>query len=119
MNEEIAYCGLVCHSCAIYLATREQDEDKRYKMRINIAQQIKKHYGQECKPEDVTDCDGCKVETGRLFSGCRKCQIRKCAKEKDIENCAHCDVFPCEELEKLFTADPGARERLEQIKSEL
>jgi len=101
------------------LATREQDDEKRYKMRVDIAQQIKQLYDEECKPEDVTDCDGCKSETGRLYSGCWKCQIRKCAIEKGIENCAHCDDFPCEELEKLFTLDPDARKRLDRIKSEL
>jgi len=117
MDEKISYCGLVCHSCAIYLATKEQDEEKKYKMRIDIAQQIKEHYGQECKPEDVTDCDGCKTETGRLFSGCKSCQIRKCAREKSIENCAHCDDFPCESLEKFFNTEPDARKRLDEIRS--
>jgi len=28
-------------------------------------------------------------------------------------------VFPCEELEKMFVMDPGARERLEKIKAGL
>ena len=119
MDEMIAYCGLTCHKCAIYLATREQDEEKRYKMRVDIAQEIKKRYGQECKPEDVTDCYGCKTETGILFSGCSKCQIRKCARERDFENCAHCDEYACEELEKLFTTDPDARKRLDQLRSGL
>ena len=70
-------------------------------MRTEIAQQIKQHYGQECKPEDVSDCDGCKVDTGSLFSGCNNCYMRKCARKKHIENCAYCDEYPCGELEKL------------------
>jgi len=117
MSEIIAYCGLACHSCAIYLATREQNEEKRYKMRVDIAQQIKKHYGQECKPEDVTGCDGCKTETERLFSASKKCQIRKCARQKGVENCAHCDEYACESLEKLFNTEPDAKKRLDEIKS--
>jgi len=119
MDEEISYCGLACHSCPIFLATREKDKDKRDKMRIDIAQQIKKHYGQECKPEDVTDCDGCKAKSGILFSGSKNCHIRKCARQKSLENCAHCNEYPCEELEKLFTTDPDARKRLDQIKNTL
>ena len=117
MEETLSYCGLICQTCAIYLATREKDEEKRCKMRVDIAQQIKEHYGQECKPEDVTDCDGCKAESGRLF--CTSCQIRKCARQKGFENCAHCDEYACEELEKLFTTDPDARKRLGQIESGL
>ena len=119
MNEMIGYCGLNCHGCAIYLATREMDKDKRNKMRADIAQQIKKHYGQECKPEDVTDCDGCKAKSDRLFSGSKNCHIRKCTRRKRIENCASCNEYPCEELEKLFTTDPDAEKRLNVIRSEL
>jgi hypothetical protein len=48
--------------CPIYLATREPTPKKKLEMRIEIARQIKEHYGQECKAEDVTDCDGCKTE---------------------------------------------------------
>ena len=119
MEEILAYCGLICHSCPIYLATREKDEEKRRKMRVDIAQEIKKRYGQECKPEDVNDCYGCRAETGRLYSGCMKCQIRKCARERNLENCAHCDEYPCEKLEKFFHTDPEAKKRLDAIRSTL
>ena len=119
MEDSLSCCGLICHKCAIYLATREKDEKKRYKMRVDIARQIKEHYGQECKPEDVTDCDGCKAKSGILFSGSKNCHIRKCARQKGLENCAHCNKYPCEELEKLFTTDPDAKERLDVIRSGL
>ena len=119
MDEMIAYCGLRCGTCAILLATRETDDEKKHKMRIEIAQQIKKHYGRDCKAEDVTDCDGCKTEGGRLFSGCCKCQIRKCAREKSIENCAYCTEYTCEKLKKLFVTDSDAKKRLEEIRSRL
>jgi hypothetical protein len=86
-------------------------------MRAEIARQIEKHYGQQRTPEDVGDCDGCKTEGGRLF--CTGCQIRKCAAEKGIENCAYCSDYPCEALEKLFTTDVGARERLDAVRGDL
>ncbi len=119
MEENLAHCGLACHSCAIYLATREQDEEKRYKMRVDIAQQIKEHYGQECKPEDVNDCDGCKTEGQRLFSGCKNCLIRKCAIKKGLENCAHCSEYPCDKLQEFFAKDPEAKDRLDEIRNTL
>ena len=121
MKEILAYCGLTCHGCAIYLATREKNSEKKEKMRVDIAQQIKKHYGQECKPEDVTDCDGCKAESGTLFSGSKNCHIRKCASRKGVENCAHCDEYACEKLKEFFAteAHAHARERLDEIRSGL
>jgi hypothetical protein len=118
MEENLAYCGLICQTCQIYLATRESDKEKQYKMRADIAQEIKKYYGEEIDPEDVRDCDGCKTEGGRLFCN-NNCPMRICAIEKAIENCAYCDDYACEALEKLFTTDPGARERLDKIRSKL
>jgi len=117
MNGKLAYCGLVCEKCPIYLATREQDKDKQYKMRADIAQEIKRHYGRESRPEDIGDCDGCKAETGRLFS--TSCDIRNCAVQKGIENCAYCDNYPCELLEKLFITDLDAKKRLDDIRNTL
>jgi hypothetical protein len=119
MDEIIAYCGLTCDTCGIHLATREMDEAKRAKMRAEIAEQIKKVYGEECKPEDVTDCDGCRTEAGRLLSGCKRCEIRKCATGKRVENCAHCEEYACEKLEKLFVTEPDARKRLDELRSRL
>lgn len=116
MDEEIAYCGLVCQGCAIYLATREKDDGKRHKMRLDIAQQIEKRYGEKCKAEDVTDCDGCKSEA-RLLPACGRCEIRKCARQKGFENCAHCSEYACEKLEGLFATDPEAKKRLDKIRS--
>ena len=107
MDEIIGYCGSPCHTCTIFLATRENDDEKRHIMRVEIAQQIKELYGTECKPKDVADCDGCRAKDGRLFP--KDCQIRKCAQEKDIESCASCKEYACEKLEKLFTTNPEAR----------
>ena len=119
MDEMIAPCGLSCFKCPIYLATREKDEKKKERMKIDIVHVCKERYGIELKLEDVTDCDGCRTEKGRLFSGSKECQIRNCSGAKGIENCAHCDEYACEKLEKFFITDPDAKERLDQIRSRL
>jgi len=106
MKDSLSYCGLVCGTCPIYLATREQNEEKRRKMRIDITRQIEEHYGQEFKPEDVTDCDGCKTKGQRLFS-------------KKLENCAYCSEYACEKLEEFFAKDPEAKDRLDKIRNTL
>ena len=119
MDNVIAYCGLVCEGCPIYLATRETCVEKRAKMRAKIAQLCKEHYGLEYSSQDIGDCDGCRTEVGRLFSGCKSCEIRKCAREKSVENCAHCNKYACEKLEKFFVTDPEAKDRLDVIRSTL
>jgi len=113
----IAYCGLTCHGCSIYLATREQNPKKKREMRADIARICNEKYGTQYKLEDISDCDGCQTEAGRLFLGCETCQIRKCAREKHIDNCARCDQYACEELEKFFNTEPHARKRLDEIRS--
>lgn len=115
----IAYCGLACYSCPIHLATLEKDLAKQIKMRKDIADQLSKIYGTTPKPEIITDCDGCKVNNGRLFTGCADCEIRKCAILKDMINCAYCSDYACNKLEKHFAIDPGARERLEEIRKKI
>lgn len=119
MDEMIAYCGLNCLMCPIYLATSEENDEKKKQMRIDIVNQCKEQYGMEIKLEDVTDCDGCKAEAARLFSGCKDCRIRLCARQKNIENCAYCGQYICEKLEKFFTTDKDAKKRLDKVRSML
>ena len=121
-GEMIAYCGLNCVTCQIYLATRETDLKKQRQMREQIASYITKQFGTETRLEDVTDCDGCTTKNGKLFSECQKCQIRKCAKEKGLENCAYCSEYACDKLSKLFdsgSVEADAKKRLDEIKARL
>jgi hypothetical protein len=111
--KDMAYCGLVCGECPIFLATREPDAGKRWRMRIEIARKCNEHYGVRYGPEDITDCDGCTAESGRLFQGCRDCKIRPCAQARNLDSCGLCGDYPCGLLDSLFRTDPAARGRLE------
>lgn len=119
MAKKIAYCGLICQGCPIHLLSLENDEAKREKMKIEIARICREQYGYgaEFKPENINDCDGCRTEGGRLFSGCEKCEIRKCAREKGLENCAYCNEYTCEKLNKFFVNDRDAKARLDVIRA--
>jgi len=118
-NVMIAYCGLVCDECPIHLATLETDLIRQQAMREDIVRQCAIAYGINIQLSDVTDCDGCRAESGRLFSGCRNCDIRNCAREKGVENCAHCSDYPCEKLEGIFGQEPEAKVRLDDIRQAL
>ena len=117
--DKLAYCGLTCDVCPIFLATRETDKEKQEKMRVQIADFVSKHYGTITKPEDITDCDGCKANTGRLYSGCIGCKISKCAQDKGCLTCAHCTEYPCDKLEKFFVNDPTAKNNLDNVRSSM
>jgi hypothetical protein len=85
-------------------------------MRESIVELCSQQYGMNLRLEDITDCDGCRANDERLFSGCLNCEIRKCAGKKNIENCAYCNNYACEILKKHFLLDPGAKTRLEEIR---
>ncbi len=119
MDRLISYCGLVCRTCPIYLATREENTDEKTRMRAYIARVCRERYGMTSELEDITDCDGCRTEGGRLFTGSRSCAIRKCAREKGLENCAHCPEYICGKLEAFFVKDPQAKIRLDEARSSI
>jgi hypothetical protein len=115
-EHELAYCGLLCSGCPIYVATREANRDKQQKMRADIARLCKEHFDWNIRPEEVTDCDGCKSDTGRLFFACAKCEIRSCARLKKLASCAYCSNYACEKLLKFLPSDPGAKLRLDELR---
>lgn len=116
MEITIAYCGLDCAGCPIHLATQEQNFARQHSMRAEITRLCSEQYGINLLPHDVTDCDGCRAQSGRLFSGCAKCEIRKCAAAKNLASCAFCAEYACEMLLRHFKTDPAARTRLEVMR---
>jgi len=116
METTIAYCGLKCDTCPIHLATLEPDRLQRQTMRESIAKLCSTQYGMNIQPEDITDCDGCRANSGRLFSGCLSCEIRECAIRKNIESCAFCSDYACTTLQEHFLNDPDAQTWLEEIR---
>ncbi len=114
-----SYCGLLCMGCPIFQATNEPDPTLREKMRIEIAKLSNKLYNTSHTTKDITDCDGCLHEDGRLFEGCRDCSIRNCARQKHIPNCAHCSEYICETLEMFFKDNPESKSRLDFIRAVL
>jgi len=102
MDNILSYCGIVCSSCPIYIIIREPDKQKQEKKRAEIAQSITEHYGTKLEAANVTDCDGCMVSAGRIFSGYKECLIRSCAQLKSVHNCAYCAEYTCEKLQTFF-----------------
>jgi len=114
MARIIAFCGLDCSKCPAYIATKEDNDAKRKE----VAKEWSKEFGAEIKPEDI-NCDGCTSESERHFSYCFECEIRKCAIEKKVKNCAYCDDYICERLNKFFEMALDAKQNLEEIRKQI
>ncbi len=111
MERIIAFCGLVCTECPVLLATKKDDNNERKR----IAESWSKQDNADIKPEDI-NCEGCLSEGGRVFSYCQVCEIRKCAQERHIDNCAYCNDYACEKLNEFFGRAPDAKLILEEIR---
>lgn len=100
MERVVGYCGIVCSDCPILIVTRREDDTARKR----VAEMLTRHYGREYKPESI-NCDGCLSSSTHLWDNCRTCEVRKCARERNVENCASCPDYRCEKLPKLVVAD--------------
>jgi hypothetical protein len=114
MDEKmIAMCGLVCTECPAFVATQSDNNAKRKE--VAEAWSSEKH---QFTPEEI-NCDGCLSTDGRLLSFCNECDIRNCAFEKEVANCAHCSEYACETLDKMFDQTSKARKNLDEIRKGL
>jgi len=114
MNEIVSFCGLLCNECGAFIATKNDDDKKREE----VAQLWIKEYNVDIKPEEI-NCTGCLSDSEPLFRHCKVCEVRKCGREKGIKNCAYCDEYACERLEKILQMAPETKKRLDKIKSTL
>lgn len=110
MDTMIAICGLSCPECGAFIATKDDNDEKR----AEVAQQWSKEYGTDVKQEDI-NCEGCLSDGENVFNYSKVCEIRKCGREKEIVNCAHCSDYTCEKLDKFFQMVPDCKKRLDEI----
>lgn len=114
MSEMVAICGLPCHECGAFKATRDDDDAQR----ATIAQEWSKMYDADLKASDI-NCGGCTSTGSPLFSHCTVCEIRKCGVARGVVNCAHCEDYACEKLEEFFKMVPVCKTVLDGIRSNL
>ncbi len=119
MDKTIAVCGLNCSECEAYIATKNNDMQKKGE----IAEKWSKIYNTSLLPENI-NCDGCRFD-GQHIGYCSMCEVRKCGFSKNIENCGLCNEYPdCDTLNAFLKMAPeeGAQKiknNLEKIKSGL
>ena len=107
MGEMLSYCGYRCDLCA----ARSDDPGVRRK----LVDGWRKYFGHQMYTVENVRCDGCK-SNGRLAD--KGCPVRPCAIEKAVENCAHCDEFPCDKLSRLMCSYEELVERFGDIPEE-
>jgi uncharacterized CHY-type Zn-finger protein len=112
---ELAYCGLKCEECPIYLATINNDDE----LRKDIIDKYYQATNTKVNLESI-NCLGCKSESGVEFYYCDECKIRECAMSKNKSNCAFCEDFTsCSTLNDFYKQFPSVKTNLEGIRSRI
>ncbi len=100
IKDTVAFCGLFCESCGVYIATMKNDENELER----IAQMMK-------TSKEEIPCKGCKSKV--LSPHCRICEFRSCAENRQLSNCEECKDFPCEKLTEFQKQLPHRKELFE------
>jgi len=112
LKEMVAYCGIVCTECPTYQATQKNDNQAR----VKIAEEWSKRYQHAFQPEDI-NCEGCLAAGRSQVAYCLICDIRKCGSQRKLVNCGYCSEYPCDKVNKLHSAAPEARAKLDAVKN--
>lgn len=105
----IGYCGLLCYQCPLYIPTKNNDFSAKEKLAIECSTESIKFTA------DGMTCEGCFWEKNDTSKMCGDCEIRKCAQNKDVDNCGVCSIYPCVIVEKRLSVDSDCRVRLNKI----
>jgi hypothetical protein len=114
MAKIIAFCGVNCAECPPYLAHKNDDNE----LRAKTAEEWSKMFEARFKPQDI-NCVGCLETEGPQIGNCAECEIRRCAIQRNLANCAYCPDYACEKLTKFFEMYPSPKANLDQIRASL
>ena len=102
METIIGACGLNCTQCDAYKATRNYDIAAIER----TAREWSKQHGAEIPPQGVW-CTGCMTAGERKCVWCGSgCEIRACARAKNVSTCADCGEYACDKLQQFFASFP-------------
>lgn len=109
MVEMLGYCGFLCDICPAYRKNIKSDADK-----VKLSNKWFLYFGFKVPPEKGS-CVGCKNEGYHPDEGC---PVRPCAMKKNVENCAYCDDFGCDNLKSRMDFIKNYVKEIEKIPEE-
>jgi hypothetical protein len=119
-NKQLAYCGLNCDKCPLFIATANNDNALREK----TFKEWSKIYADHLEGLSVTvkdmSCRGCLSDKDLFIAGAN-CSIRKCCREKKYATCAECVEYQtCQMLNGFYSmpAHRPAKDNLDRMRTQ-
>ncbi len=107
--ELIAYCGIRCAECHVYVATINND----HALAEKTAREWTESSGVPHRAEDMR-CLGCKSD--EVFRWCKECGVRGCAAGKERQTCGHCVGYKgCATIAEFLSHLPKEKAFLDAI----
>ena len=116
-HQDLAYCGLDCAQCPVFLATTADDAELRRTTAREWSERYAQVLGQALAPDDM-QCRGCRRGGDEVFVGCRACPIKACCAPKGYATCAECEAYEsCGMLSGFFEyGHEQAKRRLDELR---
>lgn len=119
-DPSIAFCGLDCTRCDVYLATLRDDPALRQETAAKWSElygaYLTARLGRGTLAAEEVRCGGCHSET--RFLGCGICPVRACCSGRQLGTCAECAEYAsCPMLNGFFGVHPEAKERLDGLRA--
>ena len=95
MIPAIAKCGCDCVHCPTYKKNLSTMDDRR-----RCSSGWEKYLKLKLSPEKLRACDGCSIPDRERRTYYLNCKVRRCAMVNNMDHCAYCNGFPCNELLK-------------------
>lgn len=112
MDRMVGACGIDCAACDAYKATMAEDRAAL----AALAEKWGKEFGFAATADNVR-CHGCMASDGVQIGHCAECGVRLCAVGKGLATCAGCVDYACATLTGFIKDIPGARERLDALRT--
>jgi hypothetical protein len=108
MKDLFSKCGCNCGRCPSYKENLQTGEDRQ-----RCSDGWYKYLGIRLSPGKLRLCDGCQAPDDGHPVRYLSCYVRKCAVRNGVETCAHCSVYPCEDVKNLHAIQRAdAKERI-------
>lgn len=91
---KIRYCGDDCELCPRYIATKTADREKLKEVAVL--------WQKTGLTDNLTTCEEMICHGCASLEKCHYNDIRRCAKNRDINNCGECTQYVCDKINVVF-----------------